>query len=313
MGAPSSFVYRRGRGLSYVLLGGNGLLGSGFQSLLRLQGTTATRVQPRWLIKGAARDDVRRSLHDLCASGQPATILWAAGVGQIGAGASAFRAETEALAGLVSAVSQMSDEQARGTSVVFASSAGALYGGHLGEVEEHTQPAPATAYGVEKLRQEALLRELSGNCGCRVIAARISNIYGLANGTLTARGLIATAVRSTRLRTPMTVFVSPDNRRDYVYNQDAAADMLTLASRLTEGEFSTALIRSGTTRTVAEILSTVGRVAGRRVPATFAERAETRLQPRALRFTPRTHGSSPVRQLPLEAGIHRMLRAPMVG
>ena len=139
---------------------------------------------------------------------------------------------------------------------------------------------------------------------------RYSNLYGLAGGRLTARGLVSTAVRATRLRQPMVVYVSPDTRRDLVYNADAAAESLNLLAAATPG-VTTALVRDGETRTVSEILALVGRVSGRRVPATYAERPETRLQPKVLRFRRPVRDALSVRRTPMEVAVHLMLRAPM--
>ncbi len=57
----------------------------------------------------------------------------------------------------------------------------------------------------------------------------------------------------------------------------------------------------------------MGRVSGRRVPATYADRPETRLQPRVLRFAPPPTGPDAVRRTPLETAVHLLLRAPMTG
>jgi nucleoside-diphosphate-sugar epimerase len=108
----------------------------------------------------------------------------------------------------------------------------------------------------------------------------------------------------------MTVFVSPDTRRDYVFNTDAAALALRACESATP-RFSTALIREGRTRTVAEVLGLVGSVARRRVPAVYAERPESRLQPRAVRFAPPRPDHHAVPLTPMEAGIARMVMAPL--
>jgi len=108
----------------------------------------------------------------------------------------------------------------------------------------------------------------------------------------------------------MTVFVSPDTRRDYVLNSDAAALALRVCETAPSG-FSTALVREGRTRTVAEVLGLVGAVARRKVPAVYAERPETRLQPRAVRFAPPQLDRHSVQLTPMETGIARMVMAPM--
>ena len=238
-------------------------------------------------------------------------VIWAAGVGHIGASPESLSIETSGVLALRDCIRVLPAERAERLTVLFASSAGALFGGHGdAEVLESSSPRPVTAYGREKLHQEALLSDLASETGCRVVACRISNLFGLARGRLTARGLIATAVRSTRLRQPMSIYVSQDTRRDYIYNADAAAVALRLGSVQDSG-FTTALVQDGVTRTVSEVLALVGRVSGRRVPATYAERPETRLQPRVLRFTRPVPGADQVRRTPMEAAIHLMLRAPL--
>jgi UDP-glucose 4-epimerase len=211
---------------------------------------------------------------------------------------------------MAKALAQVPADIAASTTVLFASSAGALFAGTGAIVDENTPPSPVATYGWEKLRQEELLRRAAEESGARVITCRMSNLYGLAGGRLSARGLVSTAVRCTRLRQPMTVFVSPDTRRDYVFNTDAAALALRACESATP-RFSTALIREGRTRTVAEVLGLVGSVARRRVPAVYAERPESRLQPRAVRFAPPRAGHHAVALTPMEAGIARMVMAPL--
>jgi UDP-glucose 4-epimerase len=294
----------------YLLLGGGGILGSGFRSVLRRNAAEGALLHPPWHRPGAVREHVRTELTRLLRESGPTTVLWAAGVGHVGASAETLAAETAGLAGVGDALRALSSSAAGRTALVFASSAGALYGGHGRElVHEGTPPTPVAAYGEEKLRQEALLREAVLASGARGLACRISNVYGLASGHLSARGLVSTAVRCTRLRQPMTVFVSPDTRRDYVLNADAARLCLHAAASLPAG-WSTTLVCEGRSRTVAEVLALVGQVARRRVPATYAERPETRLQPRVLRFA-RPAALTGVPLTPMEAGLARMVRAPL--
>lgn len=293
--------------MQHLLLGGSGILGSGFRAVLARRGDDVTRLRPDWS-RPASLDQALLALSE--ARG-PVTLIWAAGAGAVGASSAAMAAETDQVRALCRAVDALTAEQAAELSVLFASSAGALFGGHgTQEVTEQTTPYPISPYGREKLVQEAELAALARRTGARVLACRYSNLYGLADGVLTPRGLVSTAVRATRLRQPMTVFVSPDTRRDLVFNEDAAALSLELLDEARPG-FSARLVRDGTTRTVGEIVSVVGHVSGRRVPATYAERPETRLQPRVLRFDrpPRRAGGH--RSVPFEAAVHLMMRAPM--
>lgn len=298
--------------MTHVLLGGGGVLGSGFRAVLDRQGAVVHRVTPRWAEPGMAVD-LERQLTVLLSEPGTVTLLWAAGVGYVGASAALVSSETDGVQALCRVVRGLPAERRSQVSVVFASSAGALFGGFgTQEVDEDSVPHPVTAYGEHKLAQEHALERTALDSGCRVLVCRITNLYGLAGGHLTARGLVSTAVRATRLRQPMVVFVSPDTRRDYVYNEDAAAVALRQLEHAPPG-LSRLLVRDGTTRSVAEVLALVGAVSGRRVPASYAERPETRLQPRVLRFRRPPQGPDQVRRMPMETAVHRMLRAPMAG
>jgi UDP-glucose 4-epimerase len=298
-------------GAHHLLLGGSGVLGSGFRVAFARSGRDVARVAPRWGEPGHVAAVVEAALSRLGAPDREVTVIWAAGIGHTGAGESAMSAETAAVRSLCEVIAQSRSTRRQRTTVLFASSAGALYGGHgLSEIAEGDEPCPVTAYGREKLVQENLLRAFSEATGCRVVICRYSNLYGLADGRLTARGLVSTAVLAARLRQPMVVYVSPDTRRDLVYNRDAAAESLRLLESAAAG-VTTALVHDGDTRTVSEILALVSRVSGRRVPATYADRPETRLQPKALRFRRRAGDSLGVRRTPIEVALHRMLRAPV--
>jgi len=240
-----------------------------------------------------------------------AVVIWAAGIGNVASSAEEMRAETETLALICNSVAALDTGQRERTSFLFASSAGALFAGNgRTEIVETANPKPLTPYGFEKLRQEELLEAFALSAGCGVVICRYSNLFGLADGRLTRRGLVSTAVRATRLRQPMIVYVSADTRRDYIYSVDAAAESLVLAELAPRG-VTRALICGGETLTVSGILGLVGRVSGRRVPATYAERAETRVQPLALRFRAPDRAFLRPRRTPMETALHLMLRAPL--
>jgi UDP-glucose 4-epimerase len=291
---------------TYLLFGGRGVLGTGYRHVLSRRGAHVIELSPRWDVAGDAALLLADQLPHAAARGE-AVVIWAAGTGGVGASAEAMRAETETLMGLCQVVRAQAVRREASVSVLFASSAGGLFGAYGGRViDADADPAPATPYGFEKLRQEEALRLLADD-GCRVVICRYSNLYGLADGKLTSRGFVGTALRATRLRQPMIVYVSPDTRRDLVFNTDAAAESLALLRRA-EAPVTTALVCAGQTRTVAEIMALIGRVSGRRVPATYADRPETRLQPRVLRFRPQP---TDVRWTPMETALHLMLRAPL--
>jgi UDP-glucose 4-epimerase len=294
----------------YLLFGGNGILGSGYRAALGRAGANVIALQPQWSDVHSASRVLAVALSQ-APSAQDVVVVWAAGVGHTGAAEQAMAAETAAVSHLCDVFAELETAEQAKISVLFASSAGALYGGHgATEITEDDPPRPITPYGVEKLRQEQILSTLADHTRCRVVICRYTNLYGLAGSRLTSRGLVSTAVRATRLREPMVVYVSSDTRRDLLYNVDAAAESVSLLGCAPDG-VTTALVCDGETHTVSEILGLVGRVSGRRVPANYAERPETRVQPQVLRFRRPTRGMKGVRRTPMETSLHIMLRAPL--
>jgi UDP-glucose 4-epimerase len=294
-----------------ILLGGRGVLGGGFQAVLERTETAVVRLSPDWTQPGAVGELLTRELPRLLEADGHKTIIWAAGAGSVGASAALMHRESQDIQLLCDAVRGSSRNARSDLSVVFASSAGAIFGGHGDSVVvQASLPSPVTPYGDEKLAQEERLRRLSDDVGVRVLLCRYSNIYGLANGGLTQRGFVSTALRASRLRQPMRIFVSPDTRRDLIYSVDAAAQSIALLESRWTGVRS-GIVCDGETRTISGILGLIGQLSRRRVPATYAERPETMFQPRVLRFPPPPRGPAAVRRTPMEVALHRMLSAPM--
>ncbi len=144
-------------------------------------------------------------------------------------------AETEALEAVVAALAREASPD-MGNCFLFASSAGGLYGGHGdGLITDVTPPAPITPYGREKLLQEGIVGRLHESGTMRTLSCRFTNIYGLAGGRLRRKGLVPALVDSAMLRQPVRLFVSPDTRRDYLHNVDAARMALAEADVLRLG------------------------------------------------------------------------------
>lgn len=297
--------------MTVVLVGSTGVLGSGFREALQRSRRPAVSVHPDWRRPGTVAQALQPHLEGHAWGGASTTLVWAAGVGGVGSTRSGMEAESAGLSALADGIRRLPERAAERVRLVFASSAGAVYAGHgSSPVDESSPVAPTSDYGQVKLEQEALLGRLAEQTGCRVLVCRYSNVYGLASARLTARGLVSTAVRATRYRQPMSVYVSPDSRRDYVLATDAAAWSLERSAELPVG-LTTALVCDGETRTVSSVIALVGHVAGRRVPATYGERRETRLQPRVLRFAAHLGRAGVTGRTPMETAVHRMMRAPL--
>jgi UDP-glucose 4-epimerase len=194
---------------------------------------------------------------------------------------------------------------------LFSSSAGALYGGHGGGlIGPTTPPVPITAYGREKLAQEGIVAGLQHAGVMRAVSCRFTNIYGLAGGRLRRKGLVSVLVHSAMLRQPARLFVSPDTRRDYLYNVDAARLALAEADAATPDAAGVTIIRAGTTMTVLDLVATTSRVLRRRVPVVITESTESRVQPLVLRFHERSGIQATIPTTSFEAALRSMAEAP---
>ena len=296
-----------------LIAGSSGALGTGFRQVLRARGDEFVRMQLPWGEPGEVAERVVsywRAAEAAGPSDSPITLVWAAGTGSVGAPEAAMVAETEALAAVVAALARAVRPDLANC-VLFASSAGAIYGGHgSGVITEVTPPSPITPYGREKLAQEAAVASLQTAGAMRAVACRFTNIYGLADGRLRRKGLVAALVESAMLRQPVRLFVSPDTRRDYLYNVDAARLALAEADVASAATPTGTIVRAGSTVTIVNLVASISRVLRRRVPVVFAESPESRVQPLALQFPERTGVQASVPTTSFEAAVREMAGAP---
>jgi UDP-glucose 4-epimerase len=291
-----------------LVAGASGVLGSGFCEVLRARGEPFERLVLPWDEPSAVADRVVEQWHAArrLRPDEPITLIWAAGTGSVAAPAEAMAAETETLRRVVGAVGERV-VASPGDAMLFASSAGAVYGGHRGGViGDATPPAPITPYGREKLVQEGIVAHL----GMRTLSCRFTNVFGLAGGRLGRRGLVAALVHAAMLRQPARIFVSPDTRRDYLYNLDAARLALAeLQALQASSPAEVRIVRAGSTMTVLDLVGSIARVLRRRVPVVITESPESRLQPLALTFQPRSGVQGGVPTTSFGAAVRAMAEA----
>jgi UDP-glucose 4-epimerase len=322
-----------------LIAGATGVLGSGFVDVVRRRGEPYIAMQVPWGDPSRAAERVVaywRAAEE-SSGGSPITLVWAAGTGTVGASQAAMAAETETLAAVVDALAGAVRPNPNNC-LLFTSSAGAIYGGHgTGVIDEATPPAPITPYGRQKLAQEALVARLSEAGIMRTVSCRLTNVYGLADGRLRRKGLVPALVEAAMLRQPVRLFVSPDTRRDYLFNVDAARLALAEAdsgpstgagvAALAAGADVTreavsplaavrapapqvAIVRAGTSMTVLDLVGSVSRVLRRRVPVVITESPEGRVQPLVLRFGERSGIQATIPTTSFEAAIRSMAEAP---
>ncbi len=251
------------------VVGAGGLLGSALTRTLSSRGANLFAPSERltWLDPLALDRQVSqavRQFSERVTDAVPWEIYWAAGIGNIGSEAASLAAETRALQALLDALAGDVKLHNCPGSLAFASSAGAIYAGSVDEtITELSLPAPTTAYGMEKLRQESCLQDFR----CRepahkLLIARISTLFGPRQLGSSSQGLFSHLVRGMLKSDPVRVFVPLDTMRDYIYSDDAANDLVSVLRAMpADSGPLIKIVAAQHSTTIAEILSTFTRVA----------------------------------------------------
>jgi len=211
-------------------------------------------------------------------------IIWAAGVGTVGATVDSLENETSLFKEFLGLLKLQ-----KGTirSVLLISSAGGIYAGCDDErINEDSTVRPISEYGTAKLAQENSLEVASKELGFTSLVARLSNVYGPNQNLLKRQGLISSLVASTYKREPLPIYVSIDTRRDYIHVKDVAQVVnrfQDLSESLPVGNYMK-IICSGSTHTIAEIIGQIKLVSKRKPPIIFSTSINSSFQPMQLAF-----------------------------
>jgi UDP-glucose 4-epimerase len=300
------------------VLGSAGLLGAALCRALRDDGTELFSPAERfsWDQTLELPEQIKSAVRSFALRAQRANrweIHWAAGVGTMGSAAQVLAPETQALSLLLEQVRREPCLMAIPGAFSFASSAGAIYAGASDEViTENTLPAPTTAYALEKIRQEDMLRVfVAANPCTKALIARISTLYGPGQATGKKQGLLGHMARSVIRNRPIQVFVPYDTIRDYVDADDAARAMIgTMRAANEESRVLTKIIASEYPATIAEIVSIFKRLARRSPLVVRSANKLTSLYTRRVQFRSVVVSSyvrSPAKRLPV--GISELMRA----
>jgi UDP-glucose 4-epimerase len=145
--------------------------------------------------------------------------------------------------------------------------------GNVGDtvIHEDLPPRPLTPYGATKAAAEMLLSGYAGAYGMSTCSLRLTNVYG--PGMAHKDSLVPRLMRAVLADTPIQVYGSGGQRRDFVHVQDVVAGLL-LAWRT--GHVGSLIIGAGRSPSVLEVIDAVGRVTGTRprvehVPAQTGE------------------------------------------
>jgi UDP-glucose 4-epimerase len=223
------------------VIGRGGLLG---QSLEKALDPAALWVPPEpiaWLAPSAGALDLRRQVAEfLRATGdRPWSVAWCAGAGVTGTSPQTLQLELVALRETLDALGDAS----RGSdgAFFFASSAGGVYAGVGAPPYDESSPVhPLGAYGQAKLVAEALVADWSQATGTPSLIGRIANLYGPGQNLAKAQGLISQICRSHLTGQPLSIYVSLDTLRDYLFAPDCAGLIVDGLARLRREQSVTA-------------------------------------------------------------------------
>jgi UDP-glucose 4-epimerase len=221
------------------VIGRGGLLGRSLETALAAAGQPhgADIWHPPepidWSGPMAGAVDLRRRAADfLSAVGDRRwSVAWCAGAGVTASCPNALQLELVALRETLDALAAA--PTSRAGAFFFASSAGGVYAGVDAPPYDESSPARAlSAYGQAKLDGEALVAEWSQDSGIPSLIGRIANVYGPGQNLDKAQGLISQICRSHLTGQPLSIYVSLDTLRDYLFAPDCAELIVEGLSRL---------------------------------------------------------------------------------
>ncbi|WP_255768203.1 NAD-dependent epimerase/dehydratase family protein [Pseudarthrobacter sulfonivorans] len=208
------------------VIGAGGLLGKGVVRELQARGLPVLTSKIPWSDSDGALRAFQagaKALRESAASGRW-TIVWCAGAGVTGTSPDALSAElamfTQALE--VFQATLCADGGQNGA-MFLASSAGAVYAGSSGPPFTERSPVqPLAPYGLAKLRAEAAVADFGRRTGVRTLIGRVSNLYGPGQNLKKPQGLISVFAKAHLTGAPVSVYVSLDTLRDYLFIDDAS-------------------------------------------------------------------------------------------
>lgn len=269
------------------VVGSGGLLGSALWAQL---GDVFTSPGIPWTNPESAKKALRDALADFASlvsseADQAWAIYWTAGAAVVSSPEEQISLEEFVFQDFVTSVRSVLPED-RGR-FFLASSAGGVYAGSVKPpFSDSTLPIPVGSYGKGKLRLERFLEtELADHSS--VVIGRIANLYGPGQSLGKQQGLVFSLCRSAAHRQPLSIYVPMETLRDYIYVEDAAAQIDCFVRSATPG-VRHVIIASGEALSISSLIATAERVTGRRIPISAGESPSAKDQVLDLRLIPTT-------------------------
>lgn len=297
MAAPTAFSFLAPPDTLTWVIGAGGLLGSRLAATLRRSargGSTGVLVTPISWGTDAAADDLRAGLDRLCAARDFGMtdwrIAWCAGAGVTGTSKADLEQEVSLLEGFLGDLAGRASRLSAGT-FFLSSSAGGVYAGRRAPApfSEADEPVSLSAYGDAKLACERAVTAYGDRSGSVVQLGRIANLYGPGQNLAKAQGLVSHLCRANLSRQPISLYVSLDTIRDYLFVDDCA-DMIAqmLDERLPEGHPAdrpvVKVLASQRGTTIGTLIATCRQIFKRPPRIVLGTSATARLQVKDLRL-----------------------------
>ncbi len=143
--------------------------------------------------------------------------------------------------------------------IVYFSSGGAVYGNVVKDslITEDTHFNPVSSYGIIKATTEHYLKLFQTNYGLKTLIIRPSNPYGPRQNNTVSQGVISTFLRKIVNNEDLIIYGNLDIKKDYIYIDDLVMITYLLISSEVNGSFN---IGSGIGTTLKDILTIVSKL-----------------------------------------------------
>ena len=255
------------------VVGAGGLLGRGVVSALKARGHEILTSSVPWKDAAAAKTALAAGAENLrvLANGRPWAIAWCAGAGVTGTSQEELDSELDVFkAALESVAAALCPPGSPHGRMFLASSAGGVYAGAPEPpYSENSVTQPLAPYGFAKLAAEGAATEFAAATGTRLVIGRVANLYGPGQNLEKPQGLISVFAKAYLTGQPVSVYVSLDTLRDYIFIDDAAALVTDCLDRLgrtdvADGQTVTKIIATQRADTIGALIGACRTVFKRR-------------------------------------------------
>lgn len=275
-----------GAGPAWVV-GSGGLLGKGVVRELRRRGTNPLTSRVPWEDPVASGEVLANDAARMLADGRPWRLFWCAGAGVIGTSQAELDQEVAVFTAFTDHLTELLARPGAAPGAIFlASSGGGVHAGSPAPpFTETTTVRPISPYGDAKLAIEQALERLGTTTALPTFTGRIANLYGPGQNISKPQGLISQLCRAYLAREPLSIYVSLDTARDYLYVDDAATMIIQGLDRAARyGGQHLKILASQRSISIAGILAELGRVTRRRPQVVLGSSGSARYQAKDIRF-----------------------------